>query len=143
MFSTIIATLFSLVAAGNLRTIVHRAVVHRTTQNESNYGDPLAHTIVHSTNESNYGDPLARTCLSNEMNISVEGINGWFCSPVCTTNPCPTDTPASVTAKPTCDIQDGQTGDMLCGLVCTSNVSCGHNSTCKDIADTALCTYDK
>tara|TARA_B100001559_G_scaffold201377_1_gene168484 strand:+ start:2319 stop:2681 length:363 start_codon:yes stop_codon:yes gene_type:complete len=112
-------TLFSFAVAGHLRAKVHKE------------------------NVSHYGDPLARACLTNEMNISVEGIDGWFCSPICTEKPCPTDTPANVTAKPTCDIQDGQTGDMLCGLVCASNETCGQNSTCKPIANTGLCTYDK
>lgn len=99
--------------------------------------------IVQKKNVSHYGDPLGRECLTNEMNISVEGIDGWFCSPICTDKPCPTDVPVNVSAKPTCDIQDGQTGDMLCGLVCASNTTCGHNATCKPIAGTGLCTYDK
>ena len=89
-----------------------------------------------------YGDPFARSCLSNELNISIEGLSGWFCSPSCTSGKCPIDVPSGVSATPSCDIEDGQTGGMLCGLVCNATRNCGHNATCKPIANTALCTYD-
>ena len=30
-----------------------------------------------------YGDPYARDCLRDEVNITVEGLKGAFCSPRC------------------------------------------------------------
>ena len=103
-------------------------------------GNPFS-AIVSKRNASHYGDPFARNCLYNEQNISVEGIPGWFCSPLCTFEACPKDLPSGVSAKPSCDIQNGVTGNLLCGLVCNSSKQCGYNATCNPIADTALCTY--
>jgi len=96
----------------------------------------------YSAKQQHYGDPFARPCLSNELNISIQGLSGWICSPSCTNRKCPTDVPSGVYATPKCDINDGQTGGMLCGLVCNTTRDCGYNATCKPIANTALCTYD-
>jgi len=96
----------------------------------------------YQSKQPHFSDSYEVPCLRDEMNVSIEGLTGAFCSPICTFDPCPKDRPPNVTAIPTCDIHDGATGDLYCGLVCNTTKQCGHNATCKPIANTALCTYD-
>jgi hypothetical protein len=99
-------------------------------------------------NQTHYGDPYQTNCLSDEVNITVEGIDGAFCSPKCTTKACPTDVPAGVTVKPSCCLQS--TTDLFCGFICTPGADqktidsqCGNNASCKPISGVGLCTYDQ
>merc|ERR1719253_214305 len=57
-------------------------------------------------NSRHYGDPK-NGCLKDEHNITVQGIQGDLCSPICSPDsqtPCPTDVPSGVTAQPQCEI---------------------------------------
>merc|ERR1711959_760552 len=49
------------------------------------------------TNPTHYGDPKTG-CESDEKAVQVQGVSGDFCSPPCTSGPCPTDIPKGDTA---------------------------------------------
>jgi C1A family cysteine protease len=101
--------------------------------------------------QTHYGDPLDGSCMSDEVNITITGIQGSVCSPACTgilKTKCPTDVPAGVTAQPECALKD-TSDDKYCALICSPDAditqeeddSCG-KATCKAISGTGLCTYD-
>merc|ERR1712178_448269 len=77
---------------------------------------PLAAPSCH------YDDPFQKSgCKAGEVNITVQGIQGSFCSPKCSaTGECPTDVCPGTVAKPTCVLQD-TSGNKYCGLVCDPN----------------------
>merc|ERR1711966_593381 len=84
-------------------------------------------------------------CGSDEIDITVQGIQGAVCAPKCTSGSCPTDLPAGVTAAPQCALQDSSSGDKYCALICSpssNDAQCGTNASCKSIQGTGLCTYD-
>lgn len=99
-----------------------------------------------------YEDPLDGSCGAEELNVTVTGIAGSFCSPKCTLGAiCPKDVPTGVTAKPQCALQDS-TGGKYCALICTpanedpATDACGTNASCKAVPGhptIGLCTYDK
>jgi hypothetical protein len=101
--------------------------------------------------KTHYGDP-AQGCESDEEKVTVTGVAGDFCSPDCTSTPCPTDKPTGVTAAPQCVLQDAATGGKKCALVCSpsavikdqqaADAQCGNKATCKAIQTVGLCTYD-
>jgi C1A family cysteine protease len=102
---------------------------------------------------SHYGDPKDG-CLTDEIEISIQGITGDFCTPKCSLfKACPTDVPTGVTAQPQCALQDSSTGDKYCALICSPSLpianqksadeQCGTNASCKAAqAGVGLCTYD-
>ena len=64
--------------------------------------------------KTHYGDPKDG-CLSDEVEITIQGVTGDFCTPKCSLlKACPTDVPAGVTAGPQCALQDSSTGDKYC-----------------------------
>ena len=84
--------------------------------------------------------------------MSVQGIDGSFCSPACdSSGSCPSDVPSGVTAQPTCALKD-QSGNQECALICSpslpirdqkaADAQCGSNASCKSIQGTGICTYD-
>jgi len=63
----------------------------------------------------------ASRCLPDEVEISVEGVVGKICAPLCGfLEPCPTDTPRGVSARPQCALQDESTGQRYCALLCST-----------------------
>jgi len=103
--------------------------------------------------KTHYGDPKDG-CMSDEQEVSIQGVQGDFCTPKCGFfKPCPSDTPAGVTAKPQCALQDSGSGDKFCALICSPTLpildqkaadsQCGKNASCKSVQmGVGLCTYD-
>ena len=104
-----------------------------------------------SAQQSHYGDPK-NGCLSDERNVTVDGVAGDLCAPLCHPNAtpaCPTDVPAGVTATPQCELTF-KDGDKGCILVCSPSVDqvslrlgdaqCGGGS-CQPIQNVGVCTY--
>lgn len=104
-----------------------------------------------SAAHAHYSDPRLG-CLPDERNITVDGVPGDLCAPIChpqATPACPTDRPAGVTAQPQCELtfKDGVKG---CILVCSPSVDeislrlgdaqCGAGS-CQPIQNVGVCTY--
>jgi len=103
--------------------------------------------------KTHYGDPKDG-CLQDELEISIKGVSGDFCSPKCSLfKPCPSDLPAGVTAGPQCALQDAASGAKYCALICSpstdeeslraGDAQCGTNASCKSISGAGICTYDK
>lgn len=95
---------------------------------------------------THYGDPYDVACQSDELNVTVTGVAGAFCSPKCTGQSCPTDVPAGVTAQPKCALESqGKKTPDHCVLVCPQSGEanpCGPKASCKTIQGGAICTYD-
>jgi len=104
--------------------------------------------------KSHYEDPKDG-CQSDEIEISITGVTGDFCSPKCNLfKPCPTDVPEGVSAKPQCALQDSkQPMDKYCALICAPSLpildqkaadeQCGENASCKAVQmGIGVCTYD-
>jgi len=110
-------------------------------------GPPTPPTNTH------YSDP-ATGCLSDETEITIQGVDGDFCSPACSfVKSCPTDLPAGVTAAPQCALQDSASSKKYCALICSptlpirnqqaADAQCGENASCKSVQmGIGLCTYD-
>jgi len=103
-----------------------------------------------SPSSSHYEDPKGG-CQSDEIDITIQGVQGAVCSPSCSLfHQCPTDLPSGVTAKPQCALQDAATHKQYCALICqpSSNATkndaqCGENASCKNVQPgIGLCTYD-
>jgi len=107
---------------------------------------------------THYGDPKAG-CLSDEIEVQVQGLGGDFCSSTCSLfKPCPTDVPSSVTAMPMCALKEAGTLKEYCALVCApaedvvdgqirdqkkADGACGASASCKMAgAGVGICTYD-
>jgi hypothetical protein len=102
--------------------------------------------------DTHYGDPCsAAGCLADEKVMTLGGVDGSACGPVCTGDtPCPTDVPAGVTATPNCAVPSG--ADTLCALICSptaairdqgaADAQCGDGASCKPISGVGICTYD-
>ena len=104
--------------------------------------------------KTHYGDPFDGPCMSGEVNVTVTGVAGSFCSPECKLGIfCPKDVPAGVTAKPQCALQDQKTQSKYCALICSpstdelslraGDAQCGAKASCKAISGVGLCTYDE
>jgi len=104
---------------------------------------------------THYGDPLTGPCMSDEQNITIQGVAGSVCSPPAGglfKMKCPTDTPAGCLIKPAPILQD-PSGDKYCALECSPSLPiknqrladaiCGvTNMSCKPISGVGICTYD-
>jgi len=95
----------------------------------------------------NFDDPFQKAgCKAGEVNITVQGVSGSFCSPKCdASGACPTDVCPGTVAKPTCALQD-QSGNKYCALVCDptkTGITCSSDEhmTCQKIQGTGICTY--
>ena len=63
-------------------------------------------------------------CMSDEKQITIDGITGYACSAACTYSSCPSDVPAGVSAQPWCALRDNEDGNMRCALSCSSHSQC-------------------
>lgn len=107
-----------------------------------------------SPGSTHYGDPYQGSCMSDEVNITITGVQGAVCSPKCTgliiKNKCATDVPTGVTAEPTCALQDSASEEKYCALICSpdtditeaEDAQCGTDASCKAIQTVGICTYD-
>merc|ERR1711953_1631682 len=96
-------------------------------------------TAEGEANPTHYGDPKGG-CESDEQAVKVQGINGDFCSPPCSSSgTCPSDVPSGDTATPQCALKT-TTGGKYCALICSQDSDCGTGS-CQKIMGTGLCTY--
>jgi len=104
--------------------------------------------------KSHYGDPKDG-CLSDEIEVSIQGVAGDFCTPACGLfKACPSDIPTGVTAKPQCALQDASApSKKYCALICSpslpildqkaADAQCGQTASCKALQmGVGLCTYD-
>jgi hypothetical protein len=99
--------------------------------------------------KTHYGNPTAG-CLTDEQPVRIQGLSGDFCSPDCTSTPCPTDVPTGVTAHPQCALKAASGNDKKCALVCSpstewaslraGDAQCG-TATCQPIQGVGICTY--
>mmetsp|Transcript_826 Transcript_826/g.2232 ORF Transcript_826/g.2232 Transcript_826/m.2232 type:complete len:453 (-) Transcript_826:496-1854(-) len=107
---------------------------------------------------THYGDPKLG-CLSDEMEVQIQGIGGDFCTSSCGLfKPCPKDVPDGVSARPQCALKESGTIKEFCALICApedaiangaiidqkaADSQCGANASCKIAgAGVGLCTYD-
>merc|ERR1712080_592685 len=108
---------------------------------------PPAPSPAPSKNGTHYSDPFDGGCLSDEMQVQVQGISGEMCAPSCSLiSPCPSDIPDGVTAAPQCALQDASSNKKYCALLCSPNggdATCGAKASCKKVQlGTGVCTYD-
>ena len=91
-----------------------------------------------------YGDPSAGPCQLDEKKVQIQGMKSDFCSPDCSSGPCPTDVPAGTTASPECALEtQGASRPSRCALICTSGSKCPAKASCKMVQGAiGLCTYD-
>jgi len=93
-------------------------------------------------NPTHYGDP-AGGCMSDEMNVTIDGITGDLCSPQCdASGNCPTDLPPNVTVPGQCVLEmPGNSNPTYCALICDpTQKQCG-TATCQPIQGVGVCTY--
>jgi len=102
---------------------------------------------------THYEDPKGG-CQTDEVEVSIQGITGDFCSPKCSFfKACPTDIPTGVTAQPQCALQDSASNQKYCALICSptakiadqkaADAQCGANASCKSLQlGLGVCTYD-
>ena len=100
---------------------------------------------------THYGNPFTASCLSDEVNITITGLEGSVCSPQCKAGACPSDKPSDISATPTCALQDAQ-GTQYCCLICApagiirdqkaADGACGNNASCRPISGVGVCTYN-
>jgi C1A family cysteine protease len=103
---------------------------------------------------THYGDP-ADGCLSDELEVTIQGVDGDFCTPQCNIiKSCPVDVPTGVTAEPQCALQDSASPlKKYCALICSpalpianqkaADAQCGETASCKSVSlGMGLCTYD-
>eukprot|EP00931_Biecheleriopsis_adriatica_P116924 TRINITY_DN924_c0_g1_i8.p1 TRINITY_DN924_c0_g1~~TRINITY_DN924_c0_g1_i8.p1 ORF type:complete len:189 (+),score=43.73 TRINITY_DN924_c0_g1_i8:120-686(+) len=106
--------------------------------------------VAVGTNPTHYGDPKTG-CETDEEAVRVQGLQGDFCSPKCTSGGCPTDVPAGDKATPTCALRT-TTGDKYCALVCQEDSDCGYwflpedhghrpAGSCQKIMGAGICSY--
>jgi C1A family cysteine protease len=110
---------------------------------------PTASSVAAPTTDYDYEDPgQTNTCNAGEEAIRVNGIDGAFCSPKCSTSsPCSSKTPPGMgsTVKPECVLETpGSSQPTQCALICQpgSNDDCPTNASCKPISTVGVCTYD-
>ena len=69
-----------------------------------------------------YNDPKDG-CASDEIEISIQGVGGDFCTPKSSLfKACPNDVPSGVAAKPQCALQEASTGSKYCALICSPSL---------------------
>ena len=105
--------------------------------------------------QTHYGNPFDGTCETGERNITITGVPGAVCAPICTgllKNKCSTDLPKGVTATPDCAITDQAAQDKLCALMCDvgkgqcgnythAETLAGSGAVCRAIQGEGICTY--
>ena len=96
-----------------------------------------------------YGDPYAGPCAPHELNLSVSGVPGLFCSPPCDVvdpDGCPAvGNNRKITAMPECIIGVNSSSNNYCALICNTDAGqdqCGGKAACHRVSgDQGVCTY--
>merc|ERR1712216_146616 len=126
--------------------IVGRAIVQTIT--------PVVDGNLFSDNATRYEDPYQTKCGAEEINITIVGVKGAMCSPVCgALDSCPPiQADSNVTAKARCALQD-MAGRKFCALICApvddesrpgnTEMPCPEKASCKPIAQAGICTFDE
>lgn len=90
-----------------------------------------------------YEDPYTQKCGAKEMNVTIEGVPGAFCSPPCegAAKTCPNAPGGDST--PQCALEvNGQTTPTYCALICIPGSStCPGTAQCQPIQGVGVCTY--
>ena len=106
-------------------------------------------TVTRST-KLPYGNPYKNGCTAKELNLSIAGVPGLFCSPKCSViyeNGCNPAKAEGLTAMPECMIGVNSTENNYCALICNTDAptdqcdtkggaSCHHVSGVQGV-----CTY--
>jgi len=89
-----------------------------------------------------YEDPYTTKCAANELNVTLEGVPGAFCSPPCTASgTCPAGGSGSVQAECALEV-NGASTPTYCALICTpGQAGCPKGATCQAIQGVGVCTY--
>jgi len=96
-----------------------------------------------------YGDPAKGPCNAGEKAVQINGINGKYCAPSCSTSaPCPA-VPAPATAAAQCVVSDPNPPPSLCAVICVPGADflkagdggCMTGASCQAIQGTGVCTY--
>lgn len=100
---------------------------------------PTPPTPPTPSNSSHYEKP---PCRSDEMAVQIQGVDGAVCSPKCTGQTCPTDTPTGTKDSPSCCLQDQQSGEKYCALECGIG-GCQPGASCKHPSGSliGICVY--
>lgn len=92
-----------------------------------------------------YEDPYTTSCSSNEVNITISGVEGAICTPSCTTS-CP-EAPAGFSGANAQCALSSTSGGKYCALICSpsSASACDPSAmaTCKSIQGVGVCTYNQ
>merc|ERR1712137_796105 len=102
---------------------------------------PAPTPVPSPSHSDHYGRP---PCLSDEKQITIDGIAGSACSARCSSyTPCPTDVPTGVTAYPSCSLRDESTGYYQCALQCNYDQDCdqANGAYCGHIQGYGFCVY--
>lgn len=129
-------------------------VLNGTAQNAAPPGP-----FVPPADPAHYSDPFAAAgCMEDELNISLPGIGGSFCSPACGKSggggsapaSCPQDVARGVLATPRCVLEGrpaaGQQAPLQCALQCAGDSDCGaagrrSQPVCSVLGKIGICTY--
>lgn len=103
--------------------------------------EPLPEIFGLRANTNHYGNP-SNGCMSDEVAVKIQGVDGGICAPSCSGSSCPTDVPAGCNARPQCALQDGATHKRYCAVICNHQSNCGEGASCKMIGFVGICTYD-
>lgn len=89
---------------------------------------------------SDYGG-CAMGCPAGEMPVSIEGIEGCFCSPMCGEGmPCPPPNEGTATAM--CVLTfNPMDPPSQCALICAGDMDCPTGATCTDVGGGSICMH--
>jgi C1A family cysteine protease len=68
-------------------------------------------------------------CKSDEIQASIQGVDGSVCAPPCHGKKCPGDVPTGTMARPACSLQD-QNDNSYCALLCAFDEACPKGASC-------------
>jgi hypothetical protein len=112
-----------------------------TTVRSKDLDNCLEVSFVGRTDSTHYGNP-SQGCLTDELPIRIQGLNGAMCTSDCTKTSCPTDLPESCDAHPQCVLQNKANHKKYCALLCSKNSHCGAGASCEHIQPgVGICTY--
>merc|ERR1719253_1311995 len=102
-----------------------------------------------SSSKNAYSNPYVGACEKGELNLTVTGVPGLFCSPKCGTVPgydCDPNKAPGTTAMPECIIGVNSSENNYCALICNTDApnQCDKQggSDCHRVSgNQGVCTY--